>query len=81
MTLSELIAAVQKRLFGPAFGPLARGAWCRKQRHHLSVPGHAVVWVRGETLPWAEWGAQRGYFEVQQMDGLSYLRRLDVPSA
>ena len=79
MTIPELLESFRKQLFGPAFGPLARGAWCRKQRRHLSVPGHSVVWVRGEVLPWAEWGARRGYFEVQQMDGLSYLRAFGAP--
>jgi hypothetical protein len=39
------------------------------------------VWVRGDAVPWAEWGARRGYFEVQQMDGLSYLRALGAPVA
>lgn len=61
------------------WSPLARGAWCRKQRRHLRVPGHAVVWVRGDVLPWAQWGARRGYFDVEQMDGLSYLRALGAP--
>ena len=81
MTLSAILDEIQRQLFGAGFGPLARGAWCRKQRRHLSVPGHSVVWIRGQTLPWAEWGARRGYFEVQQMDGLSYLRALGVPVA
>jgi hypothetical protein len=80
MTISAFLAAVQDQLFGAAWGPLARGAWCRKQRRHLRVPGHSVVWVRGDALPWAEWGARRGYFEVQRMDGLPYLRALGAPS-
>jgi len=40
-----------------------------------------VVWVRGDSLPWAEWGARHGYFEVQRMDGLPYLRLLGAPAA
>jgi hypothetical protein len=81
MTIAALLKAVRKHLFGSAWGPFARGAWCRKQRRHLRVPGHSVVWVRGDAVPWAEWGARRGYFEVQQMDGLSYLRALGAPVA
>lgn len=81
MAISAFLAAVRRRLFGPAWNPLARGAWCRKQRRHLRVPGHSVVWVRGDAVPWAEWGARRGYFEVQRMDGLPYLRALGAPVA
>jgi hypothetical protein len=80
MTLKAFIAAMQRNLFGSAWNPMARIAWCRKQRRQLGVPGHSVVWVRGETLlPWAQWGARRGYFDVEQMDGLSYLRPLGAP--
>ncbi len=76
MTVTAFLAAVQRQLVD-AFrtgGPWTRSAWCRSQRRHLSVPGGSVVWVRGDALPWAEWGARRGYFEVQYMDGLPYLR-------
>jgi len=76
VTLTSLLAALRALLPGPAWDPLARGAWCRAQRRHLSVPGHAVVWLRGDVLTWAEWGAARGYFEVGRMDGLPYLRAL-----
>jgi hypothetical protein len=78
MTLSAFLAAVRRQLFGSGWNPLARGAWCRKQRRHLRVPGHSVVWVRGDAVPWA---ARRGYFEVQRMDGLPYLRALGAPVA
>jgi hypothetical protein len=81
ITLSAILAGVRKHLFGGGFAPLARGAWCRKQRRHLGVPGHSVVWVRGEAVPWAEWGARQGYFEVQRMDGLPYLRAVAAPVA
>ena len=80
MTPSEFLAAARSQLFGSAFDPLARFAWCRRQRRHLGVPGHAVVWVRGEALPWAEWGERHGYFEVQRMDGLPYLSAVDAPA-
>ncbi len=79
MTLPALLASVRKQLVGSAWGPLARDLWCRKQRRHLSVPGQSVVWVRGEAVPWAEWGARRGYFEMEHMDGLAYLRALGAP--
>jgi hypothetical protein len=76
MTISAFFAVVWKSLSRSALGPLARGAWCRKQRRNLDLPGHSVVWVRGDAMRWAEWGARHGYFEVEQMDGLSYLRAL-----
>jgi len=77
MTILAFLAAVRRQLLGSARGPLARGAWCRKQRLHLRVPGHPVVWVRGDAVPWAEWGARRGYFEVRHMGGLPYLSALE----
>jgi hypothetical protein len=79
MTMSSFLTAVRRLLFGWSWGALARGAWCRKQRRHLRVPGHSVVWVRGDAVPWAAWGARHGYFEVLHMDGLPYLRALGAP--
>lgn len=81
MTISGFLAALQAKLSFLGWGPIARGAWCRRQRRHLSVPGHQVVWVRGEAVPWAEWGARRGYFQVQHMNGLPYLSALGAPAA
>ena len=78
--MPSFVAALGKRLLGPAWLPFARGAWCRKQRRHLGVPGHSVVWIRRDVASWADWGARHGYFEVQQMDGLSYLRALGTPT-
>jgi hypothetical protein len=77
MTMSAFLAAVRTHVFGS----LVRGAWCRNQRRHLRAPGHPVVWVRGEAMLWAEWGARRGYFEVQHMNGMSYLSALVAPVA
>jgi hypothetical protein len=77
MTVPEFLAAVRRHLSEaiPTSGLWTRSAWCRKQRRHLAAPGGgSVVWVRGDALPWAQWGARRGYFEVQYMDGLPYLR-------
>jgi hypothetical protein len=79
MTIPQLLAALHRHLFGSAWGPFGRGAWCRKQRRRLRAPGHSVVWVRGDAVPWAEWGARHGYFEVQRMSGLAYLRALGAP--
>jgi hypothetical protein len=79
ITLSHLVDAAREHLTRPVWDLLARRVWCRRQRRQLDLPGHSVVWVRGPAVLWAEWGARRGYFEVQQMDGLSYLRALGAP--
>lgn len=79
MTVSTLLAAVGEQLLGATWVPLARGAWCRKQRRLLGASGHTVVWVRGDAVSWAEWGARQGYFEVLHMNGLPYLRGLGAP--
>jgi hypothetical protein len=81
MTVSEFLASARRQLFGSALNPLARLVWCRQQRRHLGLPGHSAVWVRGPTLPWAEWGARHGYFEVLRMDGLPYLSPIGAPLA
>ncbi len=81
MTMSAFLAAARKHLASAVRDPLVRGAWCRQQRRQLRVPGHSVVWVRGGAVAWAEWGARRGYFEVQRMDGLPYLCALGAPVA
>jgi hypothetical protein len=75
-TVPSLVAELRQLLFGWALDPIARREWCRRQRRSLRIPGHFVVWVRRETMPWAEWGARRGYFELERMDGLAYLRAL-----
>ncbi len=63
------------------WAPGARGAWCRSQRSRLESSGGAVIWVRGPALlPWAEWGARRGYFAVAYMDGIAYLHALPRPA-
>jgi hypothetical protein len=80
MNVSELLVSLRNTLFGSAWNPMARFAWCRRQRRHLGVPGHPVVWLRGEVLPWAEWGERHGYFEVQRMDGLPYLSAVAAPA-
>ena len=81
MTTPAFLASVQRRLSDAihTWGPWTRGAWCRKQRRRLRSSGGPVVWIRGDALPWAQWGARRGYFEVQYMSGLPYLRALGAP--
>jgi hypothetical protein len=74
-----VVESVQKLLVRPIWNLLARGTWCRKQRRHLRSPGHSVVWVRGPNVPWAEWGARRGYFDLERMDGIAYLRAFGAP--
>lgn len=79
MKVPSFLTAVRRKLFAIAGSPFPRSVWCREQQRHLRVPGHSVIWVRADALPWAKWGARRGFFEVQQMDGLSYLRSVGAP--
>ncbi len=72
--LGGLLSAVRQTLFGSAFDPAARLEWCRSQRRRLGAAGGSVVWVNRDAVPWAEWGAGRGYFLLERMDGLAYLR-------
>lgn len=84
MSLARWVATVRDRLAEvvQTWAPGARGGWCRNQRRRLRASSDAaVVWVRGSALPWAEWGARRGYFAVEHMDGLVYLRALPGPAA
>lgn len=81
ISLGGLLEALRRHLFGSAWDPFARGAWCRQQRRRLRAAGNPVVWVRGDAVAWAEWGARHGYFEVQRMDGLPYLRALGTVPA
>jgi hypothetical protein len=81
MTLGAMLVAARDLLVAPVWPALARGAWCRSQRRLLLVPGHGVLWVRPDAIPWAEWGAQRGYFELGRMDGLPYLAAMAAPAA
>jgi hypothetical protein len=76
VSVARLVAAIRARAaeIVQTWAPGARGAWCRSQRRLLQASDGAVVWVRGPTLPWALWGARRGYFAVERMDGIAYLR-------
>lgn len=83
MSATSFLAAIRSRLTDAVqtWAPGARGAWCRTQRRHLRSSDGVVVWVRGPVLLWAQWGARRGYFAVEYMDGLAYLRALPGPAA
>ena len=81
MTFSSILAVLRTHLLGSALDPLARLTWCRKQRRLLGIPGHAVIWIRDGSAPWAAWGERHGYFEVERMDGLPYLRAVAAPVA
>lgn len=78
-----LAAAIRDRVAEVVrvWAPGARGAWCRTQRSRLRSSNGAVIWVRGSALPWAEWGARRGYFAVEYMDDVAYLQALPGPGA
>ncbi len=83
MSASAFLAAIRDRVTEAVrtWAPGARGAWCRTQRSRLRSSGGAVIWVRGPALPWAEWGARRGYFAVGYMNGIAYLQALPRPAA
>lgn len=75
----DLVAAARTRLVRPVWSLLARRFWCREQRRRLRLPGASVVWVRGGTVPWAEWGGRHGYFDVERVNNLAYLRAIGAP--
>ena len=82
MSVPAGLAALRERVTEAfrTWAPGARGAWCRSQRRRLQSSRGSVVWVRGAAVSWVEWGARRGYFEVQYMDGLPYLRPWTPPA-
>ncbi|HUL59325.1 MAG TPA: hypothetical protein VLU43_08635 [Anaeromyxobacteraceae bacterium] len=75
--VTKLLGRLQKAI--PAWQGWARRAWCQEQRRRLTGAGRSVVWVRGDKEPWAQWGARHGFFDVERMDGLPYLRALGAP--
>lgn len=72
--LAAVLAAARRALVGSAPDAAARAEWCRSQRERLGLAGGAVVWVHRDAVAWAEWGAGQGYFLLERMDGLAYLR-------
>jgi hypothetical protein len=73
MTPSGVVLAALDLTLARVWPGLARGIWCRRQRRRLGVPGHGVLWVRPDSVAWAEWGARRGFFDLERMSGLPYL--------
>ncbi len=58
----------------PGWRSLGRRSWCAKQRSRLHAHPR-IVWVHdGEKVPWALWGADHGFFEVEWAGRLPYLR-------
>ena len=58
----------------PGWRSLGRRSWCTKQRTRLRAHKR-IVWVHdGEKVPWALWGADHGFFEVEWAGRLPYLR-------
>lgn len=76
MAKRSWIDAARERLtlLSSGWSGWARVAWCIRQQRALAGPGGRVVWVRGAELDWATWGARRGLFAIEQMNGLSYLQ-------
>ncbi len=59
----------------PGWLELSRRWWCAEQRSRLRRLGSSVAWLHdGEKIPWARWGAENGFFELEWADGLPYLR-------
>ena len=74
MTARALLAVVLTNLV-PGWRALARRSWCAKQRDRLRTLDRTIVWIHdGEKMPWALWGAEHGFFEVEWANRLPYLR-------
>jgi hypothetical protein len=59
----------------PGARELARRAWCAQQRDWLRLRAPRVRWVHdGEKVPWALWGAENDFFELEWANRLPYLR-------
>jgi hypothetical protein len=80
MTVASFLSVLRRlEQAVPPWRGWARQVWCRRQRRELRAPRSSVVWIRAEKVPWAVWGAQHGFFEVERMDGLMYLRAAGAP--
>jgi hypothetical protein len=74
MTATAFVAALLATAI-PGWRILARRSWCAKQRSRLRACNPKVVWVHdGEKMPWALWGADNGFFELEWANRLPYLR-------
>jgi hypothetical protein len=75
VSLATLVHRLNRAL--PGAHLWGRTAWCRKQRKRLGASERDVVWVRDSgKLPWAVWGAENGFFDVEWAGPLPYLRAL-----
>jgi len=73
MTVAAFIAALTNAI--PGLRELSRRSWCTKQRSRLRTLDRKIVWVHdGEKVPWALWGADHGFFELEWAGRLPYLR-------
>lgn len=81
MAKRSWIDAARERLtlLSSGWSGWARVAWCLRQQRALAGTDGKVVWVRGPELEWATWGARRGLFAIERMDGLSYLHEAAPP--
>ncbi len=78
MTLPAFVARLASAI--PVWRELARRSWCTKQRDRLRALDPRVVWVHdGEKMPWALWGADHGFFELEWAHRLPYLRTSAAP--
>jgi len=59
----------------PGWRQLARRSWCSRQRSDLSGLDRKIVWLHdGDKMPWALWGVDNGFFELEWAGHLPYLR-------
>jgi hypothetical protein len=74
MTVTALVEAFLTIAF-PGWRAIGRRGWCTRQQRRLHALDRRVVWVHdGEKMPWALWGADNGFFEVEWAGRLPYLR-------
>ncbi len=73
MTPNAFVAALVA-IAVPRWRSFGRRSWCARQQTRLDAQAR-VVWVHdGEKMPWALWGADHGFFEVEWAGRLPYLR-------
>ncbi len=74
MTMTAFLDALLATVI-PGWRALGRLSWCTKQRSRARAIAPRVVWVHdGEKMPWALWGADHGFFELEWANRLPYLR-------
>jgi hypothetical protein len=74
--MNALIASLLETAI-PGWRALGRRSWCRKQRSRLRARDRNILWLHdGEKMPWAFWGAEKGFFELEWAGRLPYLRAM-----